>query len=109
MERKCGHYRKIPCWMDGIGFCAKPRRAARGDVVVPETFRKAKEKLLQEARRLADFADEPGIVQVLDYFEAHWTAYIVMEFLDGKTLGEWFQQRGQAGCLRISTIRNIWS
>ena len=81
------------------------RREAGGDVIVPETeqmtFHMAKEKLLQEARRLADFAGEPGIVQVLDYFEAHRTAYIVMELLDGSTLGEWFQKHGRVDAAEL--------
>lgn len=42
-----------------------------------------KKKFLREARALAHFDDEPGVVKVKDYFEANQTAYIVMEYLDG--------------------------
>ncbi len=44
-------------------------------------------KFLEEARLLAQF-DHPGIVRVWDAFEAHDTAYLVMEFLRGETLGK---------------------
>ena len=46
-------------------------------------FNKGKERFLDEAKVLAQFIDEPNIVNVRDYFEENGTAYIVMEFLDG--------------------------
>ena len=58
-------------------------------------FEKAKEKFLSEARRLADFSSEPGIVHVLDYFEQNNTAYIVMEFLEGIGLDQYFRREGR--------------
>lgn len=58
-------------------------------------FEKAKEKFLREARRLADFSSEPGIVHVLDYFEQNNTAYIVMEFLEGIGLDQYFRREGR--------------
>ena len=42
---------------------------------------------LEEARMLARF-DHPGIVRVFRFFEAHGTAYIVMEYIEGRTLAE---------------------
>lgn len=84
------------------------QRDEDGDVVAPdaeqETFRTAKKTMLQEARRLADFAGEPGIVQVLDYFEAHRTAYIVMEFLDGRTLEEQFRKSGRIDAMELFAL-----
>ena len=41
---------------------------------------------MDEARNLALFSDESGIVNVIDYFEENNTAYIIMEYLDGETL-----------------------
>ena len=49
-----------------------------------EPSRKA--KFLREARTLARFAREPGIVNVRDYLEYNGKAYMVMEYLDGADL-----------------------
>ena len=43
------------------------------------------DRFLDEARMLARF-DHPGIVRVQQFFEAHGTAYIAMEYLQGRTL-----------------------
>ncbi len=51
-----------------------------------EIFQKGLNKFVDEARRLAKFWGLPGIVAVKDYFEANRTAYIVMEFAEGRTL-----------------------
>ena len=53
-----------------------------------EIFQKGKQKFLDEARLLATLNDEPGVVDVRDYFEENNTAYIVMEYLRGETLKE---------------------
>jgi formylglycine-generating enzyme required for sulfatase activity/serine/threonine protein kinase len=45
------------------------------------------ESFSREARTLAKF-DHPGIVRVLRVFEANGTAYFVMPFVKGKTLGD---------------------
>ena len=45
-----------------------------------------KKKFLREARTLARFAREPGIVNVRDYLEYNGRAYMVMEYLDGSDL-----------------------
>lgn len=54
-------------------------------------FGKGKGKYLREARILAEFNNHPGVVHVHDFFEANNTAYIVMEFLQGKTLREYME------------------
>lgn len=54
-----------------------------------------KERFLDEARNLAYFNTHPNIVNVSDYFEANHTAYIVMEYLDGKTLGKTVRDQGR--------------
>ena len=48
---------------------------------------------LEEARRLAQF-NHPNIVRVHHFFQAHGTAYIVMEYAEGETLSEFLQSRG---------------
>jgi len=49
---------------------------------------------LEEARTLARFK-HPNIVQVHRCFEAHGTAYIVMEFVEGETLNDYLKRAGK--------------
>ena len=60
-----------------------------------EIFASAKERFLKEARIISDFSVEPGVVSILDYFEANGTAYIVMEYLEGQTLEYYYEKNGQ--------------
>ena len=53
-----------------------------------------KEKFLSEARVMARFSGAEGVVDVRDFFEENGTAYIVMEYLDGKTLLETIREKG---------------
>ena len=71
-------------------------RGADGNVVprgarFAEDFAWGRERFLDEARALARFR-HPHIVPVLRYFEANGTAYTVMEFEDGKSVGELLRQ-----------------
>lgn len=59
----------------------------------PAEFQETKQRFLEEAKVLARFND-PGIVRVLNYFEENSTAYLVMEFLEGETLGGLIEKRG---------------
>lgn len=59
-----------------------------------EFFDKGKERFLGEARSLAKFNQEKGIVDVRDYFEENGTAYIIMEYMDGVTLSDYIKQNG---------------
>lgn len=52
-----------------------------------------KTRFLEEARNMAKFNTHKNIVNVFDFFEANNTAYIVMEFLDGRTLSQVLQQQ----------------
>jgi protein kinase-like protein/EF hand domain-containing protein len=65
-------------------------RAPDGNVVAQATEREAGyqwglERFLQEARTLGKFS-HPNIVRVLRYFEAHATAYVVMDYEKGDPL-----------------------
>ena len=60
-----------------------------------EVFETAKKKFMREARLLGDVSKEPGVVQVLDYFEENNTAYIVMDYIPGCSLGEYFRKKGK--------------
>jgi len=54
-----------------------------------------KQRFLDEARLLASL-NHPGIVRVYDFFEENNTAYMVMEFLRGKSLAKLVEERGGA-------------
>ncbi len=51
------------------------------------------ERFLDEARTLARF-DHLHIVKVYRFFEAHGTAYIVMEYVEGETLSAYLERKG---------------
>ena len=51
------------------------------------------ERFLDEARALARF-DHRHIIKVYRFFEAHGTAYIVMEYAEGETLSEYLERKG---------------
>lgn len=59
-----------------------------------EQFNEGMKKFLDEARRLAKFQNEEGIVKIYDCFEENATAYIIMEYLEGVTLAEYINEVG---------------
>ena len=59
-----------------------------------EQFTAGLNKFVDEAKRLAQFTDCPGIVKVYDCFRENDTAYIVMEYLEGVTLAKYIKDRG---------------
>jgi len=67
-----------------------------------ENFRWGLDRFLDEARTLARFR-HPNIIAVHRYFEAHNTAYIVMEYAEGETLAGMLK-RGVAGESRLLSI-----
>ena len=60
-----------------------------------EAFLAGKRRFIDEARVMAKFSSDQGIVRVTDFFEANNTAYIVMEYLDGVTLKEYLKENHQ--------------
>jgi serine/threonine protein kinase len=58
------------------------------------SFDKAKAKFIEEARALAQF-HHPNIVQVHTFFLENNTAYMVMEYLRGRTLGQLVNEQGK--------------
>ena len=58
-----------------------------------EAFQYGMEQFLNEARILAKF-DHSNIVRVLDYFENHNTAYLVMNYYQGVNLNEYIKING---------------
>ena len=53
-----------------------------------EQFEEGCQKFFEESHRLARLQKIPGIVQIYNSFIENGTAYIVMEYLEGETLGE---------------------
>ena len=72
------------------GFALRNVETSDSITITDERLRldvqKGKISFLKEARTLARFRGTPGIVDVLNFFEANDTAYIVMEYLEGETL-----------------------
>lgn len=59
-----------------------------------EQFHDGLSKFVDEAKRLAKFQNEPGIVRIFDSFEDNSTAYIIMEYLQGETLASYMERMG---------------
>lgn len=57
-----------------------------------EQFHDGLKKFVEEAKHLAKFKNESGIVKIFDSFEENDTAYIIMEYLDGETLTAYLKQ-----------------
>ena len=74
------------CWREGTTVVS----AGRWD---NSSYTDAKQRFLQEGQTLGQF-NHPGIVQVFYYFEQNNTAYMVMEYLQGKTLADLLKSRG---------------
>lgn len=84
------------------------RRANSRNVVPPTSllgagFTETMEKFEDEARVMAKF-NHPGIVQVFDIFEENGTAYLVMEFLKGQTLGKRIEKQGKLPAREVQDI-----
>ena len=72
---------------------------ASNDITVPsgeltELFTRGKAVFLNEARTLAQFQQDPGVVSVSNFFEENRTAYIVMEYLEGQDLKNLLEEKG---------------
>lgn len=57
-------------------------------------FKDGVKKMLEEGVRLSSFRENENIVTVYDYFEENDTAYIVMEYLEGKSLKDYADEKG---------------
>jgi serine/threonine-protein kinase len=74
------------CWRQGTTVISAGRWNR-------DTYSDAKQQFLQEGQTLGQF-NHPGIVRVFYYFEENNTAYMVMEYLQGQTLGKLLKLRG---------------
>lgn len=81
-----------------FGYCNRNTTASNTVSVVSDDkqqiFEKGRNRFLREAKTLAKFQEDPGVVNVTDFLEENNTAYIVMEYLDGITLREYLKQNG---------------
>lgn len=59
-----------------------------------ELYKKYLERFYAEAKALAKLKNIDGIVNVQDYFTENETAYIVMEYVDGKDIKEYAKEKG---------------
>ena len=71
-----------------------------------EFFQKGKERFVGEARALARFSGDSGVVGVRSFFYENGTAYIVMDFVDGVTLKSYAAQVG--GKLPASEVLSLF-
>lgn len=71
----------------------------------PDDYEKFKQKFLEEARLLARFGHNAYIVNVEDYFEENGTAYFVMPFLEGMSLGEFVKRQPNNRLSEADTIK----
>ncbi len=69
-----------------------------------QIFAKGLNNFLEEAKGLARFRGRENIVQVYDFFEQNGTAYIVMEYLRGKSLAQFASDNG--GKLNYDIVAN---
>lgn len=63
------------------------------------------DSFLEEARTLAQFHDNPGVVPVLNFFRANKTGYLVMGYMEGLTLRRYLEQNGER--IPFETARSI--
>ena len=90
-------------------FGTATRDAQASDVKVIQAekqtfFQGGVERFLAEAKNVAAFTEDDGIVDVLDYFQENNTAYIVMEYLEGKNLQEAVSENGVFSAERMIAL-----
>ena len=63
------------------------------DSKATEHYNKGIVKMLDEAKRLSKFAKNKNIVDIHDFFKENNTAYIVMEYLEGKDFKKYLEEK----------------
>ncbi len=58
-------------------------------------FETGKQQFLEEARTLAELIGDEHIVRIYRYFEENGTAYFAMEYVEGKPLNDYLEERKQ--------------
>jgi len=62
--------------------------------ITPQEKNEQIAQVIKEAQSIQQYS-HPNIVKIYDSFQANNTAYIVMEFLDGKSLYDYFKEQGK--------------
>jgi serine/threonine protein kinase len=81
------------------GVTVLPRSTQTAD-----DFAWGRSRFLDEARTMARLAQVPAVVQVHDFLEANGTAYVVMQLIEGETLGA---RRRRQGALAPPAVERI--
>ena len=71
-----------------------------------KSFAKGVNKFISEARIIAALNDQQGIVHVYDYLMANNTAYIIMEYIDGKTVKDIIKENDEQ-CMNVEEAMRI--
>jgi serine/threonine protein kinase len=71
-----------------------------------KNFEVGQDAFLNEARLLACVA-HPNVVKVRRYFRGHGTAYIAMDFIEGRTLGDTLTERYGAGGYPSAALKQL--
>lgn len=87
------HYAIKEFFIDGRCVRNTMRHTVNLQGIEPDMFEKYRKKFTEEAQTLAKL-DHPNIVRVIDVFEENETSYIVMPFIEGKTLENLVEKNG---------------
>lgn len=87
------HYAIKEFFIDGRCVRNTMRHTVNLQGISPDMFEKYRRKFTEEAQTLAKL-DHPNIVRVIDVFEENETSYIVMPFIEGKTLESIVEKSG---------------
>jgi len=71
-----------------------------------DIFESGRRRFLQEGQTMARFR-HPNIVAIKQFFEAKGTAYLVMDYCDGRSLDEILRSEGLLSQLRLEVIWNL--
>lgn len=77
-------------------------RGSDGFTVMPNSpanqafYEREKARYVEEARILASIEEQAGVVKVISYLEENNTAYIIMEFIEGKSMKQYMREKNAA-------------
>ncbi len=70
-----------------------------------ENFEYGKARFLDEAKTLAQFIGNKGVVRIYSYFEENNTAYFVMDFVEGQSFDHYIKEHG--GKISVNDAQKI--
>ena len=59
-----------------------------------DLFNKGVDAFYREARLLAQFSNHPNVVHIQNFFRENYTAYFVMEYVEGNSLAAYLDEKG---------------